>query len=273
MAIITISRQIGSLGTEIAQALATRLHYDYLDKEKIAKALVDRGLPILEVEQFDEKKPPFWVSWQIQSRKFLHVIQAVIYDFARRGEIVIVGRGGQILLRDLPGVLHLRILAPFPLRVKRIAEQEKVDEKQAIRLLRRNDRDSSGFIRFFFDEDWENPALYDLVINTQKVSPNMAVDLIAAIVQTPEIKEGEKIVAEKLLDLGLTQKVETALLDLLGMNFRLIQVEVNHGAVTLKGSVLSGSDLENCQKTVAAVDGVARINNQLSIGKFYPYGV
>ncbi len=273
MAVITISRQLGSLGTEIAQALATSLHYEYLDKEKIEKALVDRGLPVPQVEKFDEKSPPFWVSWQIQSRKFLHVVQAVIYDFARRGNTVIVGRGGQILLRGLPGILHLRILAPYPLRVKRIAESEKTDEKQAIRMVRRNDRDSCGFIRFFFDEDWENPSLYDLIVNTQKVSPGMAVDTISTIIQDPEFKSGESLVAEMLLDLNLAQQVESVLLDLLGMNFRLIQVEVVQGTVTLKGTVLSGIDLETCQNAAAAVKGVARVDNQLSIGKFYPYGV
>jgi len=273
MAIITVSRKVGSLGTEIAQAVASRLQYDYLDKEKIEKALMDRGLPLPEVEKFDEKKPPFWVSWQIQSRRFLHVIQAVIYNFARRGDIVIVGRGGQILLRDLPGILHLRIVAPFSTRVRIIAEQEKIDEKQALRVIRRNDRDSAGFIRFFFDEDWEDPTLYDLIINMQKISTDMAVDMITSFARSPEIKIGEKIAEEKLIDLGLAQKIETVLLDLVGMNLRLIHTQVNHGVVVLKGSVLSGVELENCQRAVAAVEGVVNVDNQLTVGKFYPYGV
>jgi hypothetical protein len=112
MSVITVSRQLGSFGTEIAQRVAEKLNYEYLDKEKIEKALADYGLPAPVVERFDEKKPPFWDLWQIQRRKFLYFIQAVIYDFARKGHIVIVGRGGQVLLRDLPGVRMLESLPP-----------------------------------------------------------------------------------------------------------------------------------------------------------------
>jgi cytidylate kinase len=273
MAIFTVSREAGSLGTEIAQAVAQKLHYEYLDKEKIERALVDRGVPVPEVERFDEKKPPFWVSWQIQSRRFLHAVQAAVYDFARRGNTVIVGRGGQVLLRDIPGAGHLRFTAPFPTRVARVMAREKVDEKQATRLIHRSDRDSAGFLRFFFEVDWQDPALYDLVINTQRISPDTAVEIIARLAESPEILAGAKEAEEKLTDLSLEQKVEAALLDLLGLNIRLIHIHVARGVVTLKGSVVSGVELENTQRAVAQIDGVADVDSQLTVGKFYPYGV
>ena len=273
MAIFTVSREAGSLGTEIAQAVALKLHYEYLDKEKIEKALVDQGIPRSEVEKFDEKKPPFWVSWQIQSRRFLHVIQAVVYDFARRGNMVIVGRGGQVLLRDIPGVAHLRFTASFAARVGRIMEQEKVDEKQAIRLIHRSDRDSVGFLRFFFEVDWKDPALYDLVINTQRISADTAVEMIAKLAESPELLAEAKTAEEKLIDLSLGQKVEAALLDLLGLNIRLVHIQVEHGVVTLRGSVVSGVDLENAQRAVARIEGVVNVESQLTVGNFYPYGV
>jgi len=178
MSVITVSRQLGSLGTEIAWKLAAVLHYEFIDKEGIGKALASYGIPEPDLEKFDEKKPPLWDCLQIQRRKFLHFIQGVIYDFARRGKVIIVGRGGQVLLRDLPGVMHLRIIAPFEVRIRRLREQSGGDEKQATRILRRSDRDSAGFIRSFFDVDWDEPALYDLVINTQKLSVETAVKLI-----------------------------------------------------------------------------------------------
>ncbi|MBP1714403.1 MAG: cytidylate kinase [Deltaproteobacteria bacterium] len=273
MAIVTISRQVGSLGTEIAQAVASKLQYEFLDKEKIEKALVDRGLPMPEVEKFDEKKPPFWISWQIQSRRFLHAIQSVVYDFARGGNTVIVGRGGQVLLRDIPGVIHLRVMAPFAARVARIMEREKLDEKQAIRLIHRNDKDSAGFLRFFFEVDWEDPALYDLVINTQRISTETAVGIISSMATSPEISAAAQFAQEKLTDLNLGQKVEATLLNLLGLNIRLVHIQVDRGVITLKGSVLSGVDLENAQQAVAQIEGVTSVDNQLTVGKFYPYGV
>jgi len=164
-------------------------------------------------------------------------------------------------------------MAPFAARVGRIMERDKLDEKQAIRLIHRSDKDSAGFLRFFFEVDWEDPALYDLVINTQRISADTAVGIIASLAASPEISVGAQIAQERLRDLSLGQKVETALLALLGLNIRLVQIQVDHGGVTLKGSVLSGVDLENAKRAVEQLEGVTSVDNQLTVGKFYPYGV
>jgi cytidylate kinase len=273
MAIITVSREAGSLGTEIARTVAQKLDYEYLDREKMEKALMDRGIPMPEVERFDEKRPPFWLSWQIQSRRFLHAVQAAVYEFACRGNTVIVGRGGQVLLQDIPGTAHLRFTAPFATRVARIMAREGVDEKQALRLIHRSDRDSAGFLRFFFEVDWQDPSLYDVVINTQRISAETAVGVIADLAQAPEIRAGAKAAQEKLTDLSLGQKVEAALLELLGLNIRLVHIQVERGVVTLKGSVVSGVELENARRAVSQIEGVAEVDSRLTVGKFYPYGV
>ncbi|MBP1720214.1 MAG: cytidylate kinase, partial [Deltaproteobacteria bacterium] len=134
-------------------------------------------------------------------------------------------------------------------------------------------KDSAGFLRFFFEVDWEDPALYDLVINTQRISTETAVGIISSLATSPEISAAAQIAQEKLTDLNLGQKVEAALLNLLGLNIRLIQIQVDRGVITLKGSVLSGVDLENAQQAVAQIEGVTSVDNQLTVGKFYPYGV
>jgi cytidylate kinase len=272
MAVITVSRQVGSLGTEMAQVVAERLQYEYVDKEKIAKALATYGMPEPELEKFDEKKPPFWDSWQVQRKKFLHFLEAVIYDFAKKGRVVIVGRGGQVLLRDLPGVLHLRVIAPFELRVKRFLAEKGGDEKQTARLLRRNDRDSEGFIRTFFDMNWDDAALYDMVLNTQKISLETGVAMILQGAQSREIGEGEKQSREKLAALALIQKVEATLLGVLGVDVRHVSAQVEQGTVTLRGSVPAARDKERCEKAVAALEGVQKIDNQILITEYYRFG-
>jgi cytidylate kinase len=272
MAVITVSRQEGSLGTEIAQNLAERLQYEYVGKDKIGKVLTGYGLPEPQLEKFDEKKPPFWDSWQIQRKKFLHFLEAVIFDFARKGNVVIVGRGGQVLLKDLPGVFHLRVTAPFEVRLKRILAVKGGDEKQIARLLRRSDRDSEGFIRSLFDADWDDPNLYDLVINTQKISAESAADMVLRAAQSQEIQDGEKRAEEKLSAMALTQKVEATLLGLMGVDGRHMNAQVEKGVVTLRGSVPSAKDRENCEKAVAALEGVKRVDNQILITEYYRFG-
>jgi cytidylate kinase len=136
----------------------------------------------------------------------------MIYDFAQKGKVVIAGRGGQVLLKDLPGVLHLRIIAPFEVRVRRFIEQSGGDEKQAARILRRSDRDSAGFIQSFFDVDWDGPLFYDLVINTQKLPVDTAVKIILESARSPLIQEAGEKTEEKLIDIALRQKVEATLM-------------------------------------------------------------
>jgi cytidylate kinase len=272
MAVVTVSRQMGSLGTEIAQILAERLQYEYVDKDKIGKVLAGYGLPVLDLEKFDEKKPPFWDSWQIQRKKFLHFLGVVIYEFARKGNVVIVGRGGQVLLKDLPGVLHLRVIAPLALRVQRSLAENLGDEKQVARLLRRNDRDSEGFIRSFLDVNWDDSNLYDLAINTQKISAPAAVEMILQAVRSPEIREGEKLAEKKLTEMVLVQKVEATLLGLMGIEGRHINAQVENQVVILRGSVPTAKDKEDCEKAVATIEGVRKVDNQILITEYYRFG-
>lgn len=272
MSIITISRQLGSLGTEIAQGVAEKLNYEYVDKEKIGKILADFGFEAPELEKFDEKKPPFWDSFSIQRRHFLHSIQAAIYDSARKGQVVIVGRGGQVLLKNLPGTLHVRIFSPFGLRVQRLVETERVDEKQAVRMLRQSDHDSAGYIHSFFNADWNDAGLYDLLINTEKLSAATAGQLIMDGVHSRELKEGVEEGQEKLTQLALVQKAEARLVAILGANFQHVEIRAEKGVVYLKGTVISPALKEECEKTVAALEGVQGVDNQLSVAQFYRYG-
>jgi len=272
MSVITISRQLGSLGTEVAQNVAHELSYQYVDKEKIGKALADFGLPQIAIDKLDEKKPPFWDAWVIERKRFSHYIRMVVYDFAQKNNVVIVGRGGQVFLRDLPGVLHVRIIAPFEVRMRRIMEQEAIDEKEAARVLRRNDRDSAGFIRAFFDEDWDDPGLYDLLLNTQKISAGTTSKLIVESNQSPEIKEGEKKTAGKLVDLILFQKVEAALIGILGMGVQSVGIHIEEGIVIFRGEVGSKNDKESCERAVANIEGVKGVRNQLLVKPRHQYG-
>ncbi len=263
MGVITISRQLGSFGDEIAAAVTSRLTYDYIDKQLIGEALAGHGLKTDEIEKFDEKKPSIWQSFSYHSEKFLHLIKAVVYDFAAKENVVIVGRGGQILLKDLPGALHVRINAPFKTRMRRLMEQKGYDEKNAERIIRRSDHDSSGYIRSFFETDWDDMDLYDLVINTRTISVDTAVGLIMEAMGAPEFKESSKVAAEKLDDLTLAQKVEAALVEISGLYWS--DMDVKKGIVNLVGTANSAEAVEECERIVSNIKGVKGVNSQLVV--------
>jgi len=272
MAVITVSRQIGSLGTEIARESAQRLQYDYVDKEKIGQLLKGFGFPEPEVEKFDEKKPPFWDSLSLERRKFLHVTQALLYELASKGRVVIVGRGGQVLLKDLPGILHLRIMSPLEARVKRLVETGGFEEKQAVRFLRQADQDSFGFIHTFFHVNWDDPGLYDLILNTGRISMETAINLVTETARSSDIAGKEEETREKLSDLALVQKAEVRLMDILGPEIRQVEVEAKKGVLRLTGSVISTGSRENCERAVSALEGVKKVENRLTVSQFYRYG-
>jgi cytidylate kinase len=265
MAVITVSRQLGSLGTEIAREVAKRLNYSFAEKEQIGKMLASYGFPEPEVEKFDEKRTPLWDYLSIKRTKFLHLIRAVIYGLASQDNAVIVGRGGQVLLKDLPGTLHIRIIAPFEVRVKRLMESEKVDEKRAVGILRRSDSDSFGYIQSFFHVDWSDPSLYDLLINSAKFPEEAAVQMIINSAHAQEIRIAGQNSQEKLSDLALQQKVEAALIDTLGVDFRQLEVRVEKGVVTLKGGMGPHVKKENLERTIRGLEGVKGVEYHLSV--------
>ena len=93
MAIITISRQTGSLGDEIAQAVAEKLGYEYIEKSQISKVLSGLGFSLTDIDKYDEKKPSIWQSLTMQKELLTSLFRAAAYELASRDNVVIVGRG------------------------------------------------------------------------------------------------------------------------------------------------------------------------------------
>ncbi len=127
MAIITISREMGSGGIPIAHKTAEKLGYTLIDGEAIAKVAPSYGLTLEALEKADEKPPAFVEKLDEQSEVDLHQIELIILDYALKGNVIIYGRGGQDLLKNIQSVLRVRVIAPFELRVERWAEREWLD--------------------------------------------------------------------------------------------------------------------------------------------------
>lgn len=112
------------------------------------------------------------------AQSYPELIQQVILDYAQQGDVIIVGRGGQAILQDMPGVLHVQIIAPEPRRVHTLMERLGLDEKEAERRIRQSDKERGRYIKHFFGKEWREPTLYDLVVNTGKIPLDLAVHVI-----------------------------------------------------------------------------------------------
>ena len=123
MAIITISHEIGAGGPEIGQQLAERLGYRYVGQDLIVDAARRYGLLEEKLSHLDEAKPSLFERFDAETRRYITVIQTALYEFAEQDNVMLLGRGGQWLLRGIPHVLRVRVMAPFDLRVKRLAKK------------------------------------------------------------------------------------------------------------------------------------------------------
>lgn len=264
MAIITISRQFGSLGTIIAQTLKKKLDFQYLDKIKLEEILVSEyGISEENIEKFDEKKPAFWEIFSSDKDRYHHFMKTAIYEFARQGNTIIIGRGGQILFKDVPGVLHVRIVAPAQIRIDRTKEQYSYDDKLAEQIIRHSDQDRAGFHKFFFHVNWEEPCLYDLTINTLTYSVEQAVTLIETSLEMFALPEEQGATAKKLAELTLSQEIITQIAYKEKIPIQFLEAHVDDGVVTLRGSTITSDDIERCEEAARQVPGVTEVINEV----------
>jgi cytidylate kinase len=111
---------------------------------------------------------------------YLDLITSVVLEQAAEGQAMIVGRGGQMILRGRPGVLHVQVMAKFETRVYNIIQREGVKWREAAYRVRQADEQRAGYLRRFYNVDWLDSSLYDLVVNTDQLTTDVAVNLIAA---------------------------------------------------------------------------------------------
>jgi hypothetical protein len=176
--------------------------------------------------------------------------------------VVIVGRGGQVLLKGLAGVLHVRIVAPFQDRVQRLMARDGGSRKEILHIVKQSDRDSGGFIRAFLSADWEHADFYDLTINTLYVPVDEAVRMILSLIPVVETMKDTQGTRERLDDLIHQRKVEAVLLE---ANIRNIHADVARGVVTLHGTVLSGLEGRGYARLVSGVEGTHKVESNMTI--------
>lgn len=264
MAIISISRQLGSLGSKIAKNLQEELGYNYLDKESLEHELVNKyGVPEEKVKRYDEKKPAFWEMFSSDKDRYLYFLKTTMYEFARKGHCVIIGRGGQVLFQDIPGTFHIRIIAPLKLRLERIKERYNYNDHLAEQIVQQSDQDRAGFHKFFFHVNPDDSQLYDLTINTQNLTVESAVQVIKMAINSTGIMDQQPEKNSKLADLCLGQKVYTQIVYTEKIPIQFLKVVANDGIVTLQGAMTKAEDVSRCGKVANNIPEVKKVMNEL----------
>ena len=163
-AILTISREFGSGGREIGQAVARDLGYHYVDRDAILADIRKDG-PKWEqwARDLDEHRPSVWEKYDWSYRGFAALMQLHILEHAQQGGVVIMGRGGNFVLKDVPHAYRIRVTAPLEIRMERIVKREGVDRETARWLCEKTDKERAGFLHSIYGGRWDDPAEYDRV--------------------------------------------------------------------------------------------------------------
>ena len=267
MAILTISHEMGSGGAEIGMAVATRLGYTHVDNEELLGRAQRYGLAEDRLARLVEDRPSWVERFDAETRRCIIALQVVLYEFAQDDNVVLMGGGGQWLLRGVPHVLRTRIVAPFPERVTRLTAtlsaqgRERVTPKTVAQFIRRDDIQKTARMRYLFDADVKDPNLYDILINTAAFSREAAVNLLADVARRPELVTTDA--ARQLVgDRVVASQVEVALAGHPDMRRYRIDVESTRGLVTI--DLPAGVDPDVAVAVARGVTGVEDVKLRIA---------
>lgn len=178
MPIITLSRELGSRGDDVAVAVAERLKLRLIGRELINQAARQAGAPEIALAEIDELGLLGLKPSRAALQLYRTTVEQVIRDLAAGGNVLLVGRGGQIVLAGQAGVLHVRITAPHAARVCCVAERCRVSAEAAAARLAASDRARSAYLRRHYGAAWDDPQLYDLMIHMAQLRVATAAALV-----------------------------------------------------------------------------------------------
>jgi cytidylate kinase len=260
MPLITISQNPGSEGIKVARLVADGLSlkvYDDVELEKISSEL---GIHAEYLKGLDEKAPGLFN--RILSDKpelYLDYMENIVYEVARQGEGVIMGHGSQMLLRDFGCAFHVRVHASELTRLQNIIDQHGLSREAAKKLMHKIDDQQKGFFKFAFHMEWDDPSLYDLIINTEKMGVDAAVKLIVEATQTEDISTcslNARLAQEKKIHAALLKNnIDTSTLN----------VEVTEkGVVNITGLYNPLQDQASIVKVVEGISGITGVSAEVT---------
>lgn len=183
MTAITISRQLGSLGSTLGRRVASRLGYKIVHRELISKAARLSGAPEMALATIDELGLLGIEPDEDRQQAYLQAVGTVIEDLADEGDVVIVGRAGQAILRNRRDVLHLRVVAPLETRVQRIVGAHGILPDAARAQIEDSDRYRTSYLHRFYNIDWDDHTHYHLIINTGYLDIETAAGVVCMAVK------------------------------------------------------------------------------------------
>ena len=270
MYFITFTRKMGTNGSEIARRVAEQLGYAFYDTEAIENAAQEMGF-LEDVKEIDDKAPSLFLRF-ISQKPEVHLdrLHSVIYELASRGNAVFLGRGSHMLLRSFKCALHIRVVASLKNRIENLVKRGWLREV-AIKAIEKNDHEREAFIKFAFRVEWDDPELYDLVLNMDNLTIDLALNTVLHIAGSEEIKARSVDAMKSLEMVGLVRRAEAALIEA-GLRHGPSISVLEPGRIQLTGFVAEPLTKTKAEEILKGVKGIKSIDNQIQVSQTARYG-
>jgi cytidylate kinase len=266
--VITFSREAHSGTRDLARLLADRLGYRYVSRDEItaaahARSGLDRtpqtpeseGRALSFVEQLGEQLSGDRAAYRA-------ALESVVTEFAMDDDVVIVGYGAGLFLRDLRSLVRVFVVAPFEDRVARVIAEGEPDAERARREVEQQDRESAAFLRYLFGIDWLEPHNWDIVINVGRTDVTAAIEMLATYAQTLGRTQAEQ---DELSRRELINRLEQTLLAVPDLGLDKLRISIASGTVVLEGHALFQEDRERAEALARSTAPEAVLDNRIVV--------
>ncbi len=265
MAIVTISRECGSGGEEIGKAVARNLKYAYVSKSTIYRDIEKHGEQWLKWgAELDEHAPSIWERYDRSFAGYVSLLEHCIYELALKNNVVILGRGGNWLLQEIPYALRVRIIAPMEDRIRLVSEREGVNREAAEKILRFSDHERSIFLKKAYHRDWSHPDDYDMTFNTSHMGRDEVVKLIIDEIPARD-KQTTPKAQERLRQMALAARVKSDIRTDFHVFIPTLEVVHDGTAIVLRGVARDLKQRKKVEEIARGSAGPTKIRSELHV--------
>lgn len=265
MPIIAMTQEMGSLAKDVALELAQTMNLRAMRHEVVDHLAGKLHMPTSVISRLREGKASLLERVKLDKDRLALYSAEEVFTQANQGNVVLRGWGATCLLRPVPHVVCVRITRSMPNRVRWLMNHLQTDDEEfAEAEIRRSDDAHASRMQQQFGVTWGDPVLYDMVLNTDRLSVQSCVAQIMAMTQRPEFAETDA--SRKLLaDLTLTARVRAQLKDTPETADINITIHADAGVVHLSGIVINEHEKREVERVTAGVAGVSGVHNNLRL--------
>lgn len=266
MTVIAMTREMATLGKDVAAGLAERLGLDIVHHELVEHDIAERsGLDESEVHRFLEGEASLWERWRIDRQRLSRYTIQEILELAAKGNVLIRGWGASYLLSAVPHIVCVRVCASMLFRTRVLMQRMGMTNLAvAQREIDRSDAAHHDTLQRLFGVDWQDAALYALTLNTARIPVADCVDQIARLAESDafrETPESRAMLMDKLIESRARSRLGEHFTS--GIDGVAFDLSVKDSTLTLSGAIRDRGVIAEIEQQARGIEGVQRVDSRL----------